>query len=106
MQNLSNDEEFELFVSQKFETSLSMTIFSSRNFFFFSRTISHFSEFRKADDLTQKIKQLNSETEKTKANKLSIDELTKTQTEEQEVKTTFFSITETSSSVEENDIDD
>jgi hypothetical protein len=90
MQNLFNDEELELFVSQKFETSFFMTIFSSRNFFFFFRTISHFSEFKKADDSTQKIKQLNSETKKTKANKFSIDELTKMQTKEQKIKT-FFS---------------
>jgi ubiquinone biosynthesis protein Coq4 len=83
-----------------------MTIFSSRNFFFFFRTISHFFEFKKADDSTQKIKQFNSETEKTKTNKLSIDELTKTQTEEQKIKTFFFSITNISSFVEENDIDD
>jgi outer membrane scaffolding protein for murein synthesis (MipA/OmpV family) len=73
---------------------------------FFFRTISHFFEFKKADDSTQKIKQLNSEAEKTKANKFSIDELTKTQTKKQEIKTIFFSITDISSFVEENDIDD
>jgi hypothetical protein len=46
--------------------------------------------FRKADDSTQKIDKFNSETKKTKANKISIDELTKTQTKEQKIKTIFF----------------
>jgi hypothetical protein len=91
-QDSFNDEKFELFILQRFETSLFITIFSSRNFFFSSRIISHFSEVRKARDSTQKIDKLNSETKKTKASKFSIDELTKTQTEEQKVKTISFSI--------------
>jgi hypothetical protein len=83
-----------------------MTIFSSRNFFFSSRIISHFSEVKKARDSTQKIDKFNSETEKTKANKLSIDELTKTQTKEQKVKTISFSISISFFLIDRNDTDD
>jgi ubiquinone biosynthesis protein Coq4 len=83
-----------------------MTIFSSRNFFFSSRIISHFSEFKKANDSTQKIDKFNSETEKTRTNKLSIDELTKTQTKEQKIKTTSFSISNSFFSIDKNDTND
>jgi hypothetical protein len=89
-QNLFNDKEFELFVSQKFATLLFMTSFSLKNFFSFSWTNSHFSEFRKADDETNKIEKFNLETEKIKADKFSIDELMKTQAEEQKIMTIFF----------------
>jgi hypothetical protein len=41
-QDLFNDEELELFVLQKFETSLFMTIFSSKNFIFFSNDLVFF----------------------------------------------------------------
>ncbi len=105
-QDSFNDEEFELFVSQRFETSFSMTIFSSRNFFFSSRIISHFFEVRKARDSTQKIDKLNSKTKKTKANKFSIDELTKTQTKEQEIKTISFSISISFFFIDKDDTDD
>jgi hypothetical protein len=61
--------------------------------------------FKKADDSTQEIDKFNSEIEKTKASKLSIDELTKTQTEEQEVNTTFFSISTSFFLIDRNDTD-
>jgi ubiquinone biosynthesis protein Coq4 len=68
--------------------------------------ISHFSEFKKTDDSTQKIEKLNSKTEKTKTNKFLIDELTKTQTKKQKIKTIFFSITNSFNFVDENDTND
>jgi hypothetical protein len=68
--------------------------------------ISYFFEFRKVENNhTNKIKKFNSEIEKTKSNKLSIDELTKKQTNEHEVKTTLFSILNSFFSVNENDSD-
>jgi hypothetical protein len=100
-QNLFNDEKLELFVSQKFETSLFMTIFSSRNFISSSRTISYFFEFRKTDDHSN-----DSEAEKTKANKFFVNELMKTQTKEQEIKTTSFSISDSFFLIKKNDTDD
>ncbi len=99
--DLSNNEKFELFVSQKFETSLFMTSFSSRNIIFSLWTISLFFELRTADDHS-----IDSEIEKTKANKLSIDELTKKQTEEQKVKTIFSSTFDSSFSSQKASTDD
>ncbi len=43
MQDSFNDEKLELFVSLRFETSLFITIFSSRNFIFFSERFRFFS---------------------------------------------------------------
>jgi hypothetical protein len=68
--------------------------------------ISLFLKLKITDDHTNEIKRLNSKIEKTKASKLSIDELTKTQTEEQEIKTIFFSISDSFFFTEENDTDD
>jgi hypothetical protein len=62
--------------------------------------------FKKADDSTQKIDKFNSEAEKTKTNKFSIDELTKTQTKEQKIKTTFFSISNSFFFIDKDDTDD
>jgi hypothetical protein len=78
-----------------------MTIFSSRNFIFSFWIISLFLEFKTADDHST-----DSKTKKTKANKLSIDELMKTQTKEQEVKITSFSISDFFFLTKENDTDD
>jgi hypothetical protein len=62
--------------------------------------------FRKADDSTQKMDKLNSKTEKTKASKLSIVELTKTQTEEQKVKTIVFPISNSFFLIDKDDTND
>ncbi len=69
--------------------------------------ISYFFEFKKAEnDHTKKIKKFNSEIEKIKTNKLSIDELTEEQTNEHEVKTTSFSISDSFFLIKEIDADD
>jgi hypothetical protein len=68
--------------------------------------ISYFSEFKKVDDHSNKIKEFDSKTKKTRANKLSTDELTKKQTEEHEIETTFFSAFDSSFLNEKNDADD
>ncbi len=100
-QNLFNDEKFELFVSQKSETSLSMTSFSSRNIISFFWTISLLLELKTANDHS-----IDSEIEKTKASKLSIDKLTKKQTKEQRMKTIFSSTFDSSFSNQEASTDD
>ncbi len=86
MQDLFNDEKLELFVSQKFETSFFMTSFSSRNIISSFWTISLLFELKTADDHS-----IDSEIEKTRTNKFSINELTKKQTKKQRVKTIFSS---------------
>jgi hypothetical protein len=69
--------------------------------------ISYFFEFRKAkNDHINEIKKFNSEIEKTRTSKLSIDELTEKQTKKHEVKTTLFSISDSFSFIEENNIND
>ncbi len=83
-----------------------MTSFSLRNFFSLSWTNSHFSEFRKVDDETNEIEKFNSEAEKIKADKLSIDELTKTQAKEQKITITFFSVSTSFFLTDKNDTDD
>jgi hypothetical protein len=84
-----------------------VTILTFRNFFSSSRTISYFFEFRKAEsDHTKKIKKFNSEIEKIRANKLSIDESTEKQIDEHEVKTTSFSVSDSFFLTRENDADD
>ncbi len=103
---MSNDEELELLVSQRFETSLFMTTFSSRNSFSSSWINSHFSELKKIDDLSNEIIKFDSETKKTKTNKFSIDELMKMQTKEQKMKTISFSISNSFFFTKENDTDD
>jgi hypothetical protein len=104
---LFNSRRLELLVSQRSETLLSVTILTFKNFFSSSRTISYFFEFKKVEsDHTKKIKKLNSEIEKIKASKLSIDESTKEQTDEHEVKTTSFSISDSFFLTKENDADD
>ncbi len=100
-QDLSNDEKFELFVSQKSETSFFMTSFSSRNIIFFLWTISLLFELRTADDHST-----DSKIEKTKTNKLSMNELTKKQTKKQKMKTIFFSTFDSSFSSQEASTDD
>jgi hypothetical protein len=100
-QNLFNDERFELFVSQRFETSFFMTIFSSKNFISSFWTISLLFELRTTDDHST-----DSETEKTKANKLSTNEARKRQADEHEVKTTFFSTSDSFLLIEKNDTND
>jgi hypothetical protein len=85
------DEKFESHVAQKLLTSSSTIINFSRNFFFLW-TISHFFKFKETNDLSNEITKLDSKTKKIKTNKLSIDELTKKQIKEHEVKTISFSI--------------
>jgi hypothetical protein len=105
--NLFNNKKFELFVSQRFETLLSVTILTFRNFFFFFWTISYFFEFKKAeDDHTKKIKKFNSKIEKIRTSKLSIDESTEKQTDEHEIKTISFSISNFFFFTKKNDADD
>jgi hypothetical protein len=104
---LFNNRKLELFVSQRSETLLSVTVLTFRNFFSSLRTISYFFEFKKVEsDYTKKIKNFNSEIEKIKASKLSIDESTKEQTNEHEVKTIFFSISASFFLTKENDVND
>ncbi len=66
----------------------------------------HFLAFREADDSTQEIDKLNSKTEKTRTSKFSIDELTKTQTEEQKINIIFFSISIFFFFIDKDDTDD
>ncbi len=99
------DEKFESHVAQELVTSSSMIINFSRNFLSLW-TISHFFEFREADDLSNEITKLDSETKKTRANRSSIDELMKMQTKEQEIKTFFLSISNSFFLIRENDTDD
>jgi hypothetical protein len=105
--DLFNSKKFELLVSQKSETLLSVTVLIFKNFFSSFWMISYFFEFRKAkNDHTKKIKKFNSKIEKIRTNKFSIDELTEEQTNEHEVKTIFSSISNFFSFIEENDIND
>jgi hypothetical protein len=106
-QNLFNSRKFEFLVSQKSETLFFVIVLTFKNFFSSFRTISYFLEFRKAkSDHTKKIKKFNSKIEKIKTSKLSIDESTERQTDEHEIKTISFSISDSFFFTRKNDADD
>jgi hypothetical protein len=78
-----------------------MTIFLSKNFISFSRTISYFSEFKKANDHSN-----NSKTEKTKASKFFKRRIDENANRREKIKTISFSISDSFFLIKENDTND